>query len=307
MTDREQLAVEIGDEAIIRSFYLDMEAEAALDKLDSLSMKIVDPKTVDVPFNAAVKGYLGALDGDGDPWILKPTLSAQETLYHRVCTLSFLIDHCLGTLSAPTSVYKIAGKDYRAVKVVKNSIQISSYNYLEQPFIDWLRRDLVNRWLYFDEDRNPNNYLVIRNSKEKPIIVAIDFDKADLDSPEMKITGTEGKFGWIRTEKTRFLTLLRPDDFQGVPIETFDSRLRALTAIPLESLRKLAKRLVKGYCDDPDGLAGRLSANLDGRRKYIDEYFRKMFKPASETRNVSNSDDYSMLGASFLSAYGNKK
>jgi hypothetical protein len=306
MDDREKLVADIADENIVRSFYLDRTTEAALERMDALSMKIVAGHA-DIPFNAAVKGYIGAADSDGDAWILKPTLSRQETLYHRICTLAFLLDHAMGTLSAPTSVFKIDGKDYRAVKVVGNSIQISSYDYLDHPFIDWLRKDLINRWLYFDEDRNPNNYLVIRNKKETPLIVAIDFDKADFESQDMKITGTDDKFGWIRTEKTRFLTLLRPENFLGVPIETFDSRLRSMTGLPLDMIKRLAHRLVDGYCDDPVTLSSDLAANIDNRRKYIDAYFRKMFQLESQTRNVSNSDDYSMFGASFISKYGSNK
>ncbi|OHD17698.1 MAG: hypothetical protein A2Y38_01080 [Spirochaetes bacterium GWB1_59_5] len=306
MSDRDLLAKIIQDESIIRSFYLDMDTDAALSKIDSLSIKITE-KQQDIPFNAAVKGYVGAMDSDGDPWILKPTADRSETLYHRICTLAFLIDHWTGTLSAPSTVCTIGGKDYRAVKVVKNAIQISSYNYLEHPFIDWFRADLINRWLYFDEDRNPNNYLVIRNSKEEPFVVAIDFDKADFEATNMKITGIEGKFGWVRGEKTRFLTLLRPENFEGVPIETFDSRLKAMMSIPAGELRKLARRLVDGYAEDPDGLADNLVENINHRRNYIDTYFRKMFKLESETKNISNSDEYSMFGASFLSTYGNNK
>jgi len=306
MDDREQLALSIDDATIVRSFYLDLNTQDALTKMDSLAIRVAEVQK-DIPFNAEVKGYMGAVDTDGDPWILKPTLSRQETLYHRICTLAFLLDHWMGTLSAPTTVCVINGKDYRAVKVVKNSIQISSYDYMNRPFIEWLRADLINRWLYFDEDRNPNNYLVIRNKKETPFVVAIDFDKADFECTSMKITGLEGKFGWIRTEKTRFLTLLRPENFDGVPIETFEPRLNAMMAIPLAEIEKLALRLVTGYCEDAATLAKALASNIEMRRKYIDTYFRKMFKLQSETKNVSNSDDYSMFGASFLSAYGNNK
>lgn len=305
MDEREKLAAAIVDESIIRAFYLDRTTEATLVHIDALQLNLVVGHA-DVPFNAAVKGYIGAADSDGDAWILKPTLSTQETLYHRICTLAFLLDHAMGTLSAPTSVFKIDGKDYRAVKVVANSIQISSYNYLERPFIDWLRTDLINRWLYFDEDRNPNNYLVIRTRNDTPYIVAIDFDKADFQSTDMKITGTEAKFGWIRSEKTRFLTLLRPENFLGVPIETFEARLHAMMDIPVDAIKHLALHLVDGYCDDPETLSATLTTNIVNRRNYIDAYFRKMFQLESQTRNLSNSDDYSMFGASFLSQYEGK-
>ena len=306
MDDRERLSKSIDDDAIIRSFYLDMKTKDVLTKIDSLSIRIAEVQK-DIPFNAEVKGYIGAVDTDGEPWILKPALSREDSLYHRICTLAFLMDHWMGTLSAPTTVCTINGKKYRAVKVVKNSIQISSYNYMDSPFIEWLRMDLINRWLYFDEDRNPNNYLVIRNKAEKPFVVAIDFDKADFETTTMKISGTEGKFGWKRTEKTRFLTLFRPENFEGVPIESFDSRLKAMMAIPKDEIMNLAKRLVNGYCDDANMMATTLATNIESRRQYIDKYFRKMFKLQSETRNTSNSDDYSMFGASFLSTYGGNK
>jgi hypothetical protein len=306
MSEREKLIEAIGDPDIIRYFYLDVPTEDLVGRMEALAPRLA-PSQDEVPFNAAVKGYVGAVDCDGDPWILKPTGSEAETLYHRICALAFLVDHWVGTISAPTTVFRIGGKTYRAAKVVRHAVQISSYNYLGSPFIDALRADLVNRWLYFDEDRNPNNYLVIHNKKQRPFLVAIDFDKADLESETMKIVGTPEKFGWIRGEKTRFLTLLRPDNFDGVPLETFAPRLEALAAVPPEALRALARRLVDGYCPDPAALADRLTANFQARRAYIDEYFRRMFKPESETKSVSHADDYSMFGASFLAMHQNKK
>ncbi len=305
MDERERLLAEIADADLIRYFYLDLPTERVLDVLEKLELTLSASQDA-VPFNAQVKGYFGAVDADGDPWILKPAPDAGEVLYHRICTLAFLLDHRMGTLSAPTAVFTIDGKRYRATKVVKNAVQISSYNYLESPFIEALRADLVNRWLYFDEDRNPNNYLVIHNKANKPFLVAIDFDKADFESDQMKITGTPDKFGWIRGEKTRFLTLLRPDNFEGVSIETFDARLAAMMSIPKETVGAAALRLVKGYAEEPESLAASLADNFDRRRKYIDDYFRRMFKSQAETKSVSNADDYSMFGDSFLAMYKNK-
>lgn len=305
MNNRELLASELADQRLVEFFYLDVPTEEALERMDSLSLELCGDQC-DVPFNAQVKGYSGALDSDGDLWILKPSASAAETLYHRECALAFLLDHWMGTLAAPTTVFAIGGATYRASKVIRNSIQISSYNYMESPFIGWLRSDLVNRWLYFDEDRNPNNYLVIRNAADRPFVVAIDFDKADFDSEGMKIEGMDDRFGWIRGEKTRFLTLLRPDNFMGVPIEAFEPKLASMMGIPADALRRIAFRLVDGYCDSPKDVAERLAANIERRRAYIDSYFRRMFKLESATENVSNSDDYSMFGPSFLSSYGKK-
>lgn len=306
MDELGRLVSEIQDPEIIRYFYLDQPCDGLLKKMDSLTLSL-SAKQDEVPFNAQVKGYIGAVDSDGDPWILKPIASNDEACYHRVCALAFILDHWMGTISAPTTVFTVNGIRYRAAKVVKNAVQISSYSYLEAPFIDWLRADLVNRWLYFDEDRNPNNYLVIHNKKNKPFLVAIDFDKADLEAENMKITGTPDKFGWVRGEKTRFLTLLRPDNFIGVPLETFESRLSALEAIDATLLERVALDLVRGFCTDPAKSAKRLADNFRSRRAYISEYFRKMFKPASETESVSHADDYSMFGESFLAMYNRKK
>jgi hypothetical protein len=213
----------------------------------------------------------------------------------------------MGTFAAPTTVFSIAGIRYRATKVVRKAIQISSYNYLDPPFIDILRADLVNRWLYFDEDRNPNNYLVVQNAAKRPFVVAIDFDKADLMAENMKITGTPGKFGWLRSEKTRFLTLLRPDNFQGVSIEAFDARLKAMMSVPKAEILELSRKLAEGFCPDPQALAKTVTENLLRRRDYIDGYFRSMFTTASQTEDVCHDSDYSMFGESYINQFKGKK
>lgn len=305
MDSREELAKSIEDPELIRYFYLDTPTRELLPRLESISLTLSESQDI-VPFNAQVKGYYGAVDNEGDPWILKPAPDPMEALYHRISTLSFFLDHWMGTLSAPTSTFFIGGKCYRATKVVKSAMQISSYNYLEFPFIDILRTDLVNRWLYFDEDRNPNNYLVIHNKKNQPFIVAIDFDKSDFDSTSMKITGTPEKFGWIRTEKTRFLTLLRPENFQGISIEAFENRLSSMMAISEGELKSTILSLLRGYCGDCTVHADTITENILKRRAYINTYFRSSFKIESETKNISNSDDYSMFGESFLAMHKRK-
>jgi len=306
MHEYEVLAADIGDPELVGYFYLNRGAAAVLDKLDSLKVELT-PSQEDVPFNAQVKGYLGAIDDDSHMWIIKPAVDPKEILYHRICALAYLLDHETGTLAAPTTVFRIGKKTWRASKVVKSAMQISSYNYMERPYLDIFRADLVNRWLYFDEDRNPNNYLVIHNTANKPFVCAIDYDKADLLAETMKITGNTEKFGWHRTEKTRFLTLLRPENFDGVSIDVFEKRLSAFTTVPDALIAELARRLVEGYTEDPIGVANKVAANVIRRRAYIDEYFRRMFKSASETKDVGNDDEYSMLGKSFLAMYNDKK
>lgn len=306
MGERERLAADIKDRALIEYFYLDLTPEQVIERLDKLTVELSDSQD-DVPFNAQVKGYAGARDADGHPWILKPAATPGEILYHRMCAMVYLMDHETGTLSAPTTVFRIGGKCYRAAKVVRNAVQISSYDYLRGPFIDILRADLVNRWIYCDEDRNPNNYLVITNSQSRPFVAAIDYDKADLTAEGMKITGNPDKFGWFRTEKTRFLTLLRPENFEGVSLEVFEPRLAAMTSIPEARIAAWARRLAEGYTPDPGAIASRIASNLVHRREYVDRYFRSMFKVAAQTRDVSHDSDYSMFGKSFLDMHDRKK
>ncbi len=206
-----------------------------------------------MPFNAAVKGYLGATDSQGHHWVIKPILSDHDALFHRISSFVYLLDFHMATLSTPTAVVRIDGKRYRASKVVPSSIQISSYNYLEEPFKSLLIGDLVNRWFHFDEDRNPNNYMVLRNSLNTPLVVAIDFDKADLETPGMKIVGTDDKFGWVRHEKNRYLTLFKAEHFDKVSLDVFHDRLTSMMAIDLARMEALMSGLLAGYCDQPRG------------------------------------------------------
>lgn len=305
MDEGQKLAAEVGDRDLVEYFYLDRDAEGAFEAMEAHRLAISEEKDL-VPFNAEVKGYRGARDERGDPWIVKPGADDAEILYHRLCTVAYLLDHAMGTLAAPTTVATIGGVRYRATKVVRKSIQISSYDYMAPPFLDVLRADLVNRWLFFDEDRNPNNYLVIHNSRNRPFCVAIDYDKADLAAEAMKITGDPAKFGWFRTEKTRFLTLLRPENFQSVSIEVFDARLKAMTGIGEGRLRALCRAVLADFGDAGATLADRVAANILMRRAYIDDYFRRWFKPRAETKDGSHHDDYALFGQSFLDMYKDK-
>lgn len=306
MDERERLAADVSDAEIERYFYLNMKTSDVVDYLDGLRLKLSNSQA-DVPFNAAVKGYAGAQDHDGDQWIVKPVATGEEMLYHRACELAYILDHRTGTLAAPTSAILIGGKRYRVTKVVPHSVQISSYNYMEAPFINILRADLVNRWIFFDEDRNPNNYLVITNARNKQFVVVIDYDKADMLSESMKITGSNDKFGWLRAERTRFLTLLRPENFEGVSIEEFEPRLRAFGSVSKQEMVLLAKKIFNGFCADPESIAAKVADNIVKRRDYVDTYFRSMFKSKIETKNVSNEEDYSAFGKSFLDMHNRKK
>jgi len=303
---RTRLAAKVHDQTLVDYFYLNKEPAEVVDLIENLKFTR-DVGSADVPFNASVKGYHGATDNTGHHWVIKPILSDSEALFHRVTSLAFLLDFQMATLSTPTTVIRIDGKRYRASKVVPGSIQISSYNYLDEPFKSLLIGDLVNRWFHFDEDRNPNNYMVLRNSLNVPLVVAIDFDKADLETPGMKITGTDDKFGWIRHEKNQYLTLFKAEHFDRVPISVFHDRLSGMMAIDLEQLERLMVRLFEGYCPDPAAKAALIKENLRVRRTYIDGYFRTWFHEANEAHKAQETEDYSGFGATFLKIYQGKK
>jgi len=303
---RKRLIAKVHDPHLVDYFFLNLEPEEIVAKIEGLTFT-KDAGTQDVPFNASVKGYHGATDQHGHHWVIKPIASDQEALFHRVTSVVFLLDFEMATLSTPTTVIRIDGKRYRASKVVPGSIQISSYNYLDQPFKTLLIGDLVNRWFHFDEDRNPNNYMVLRNSRNLPLVVAIDFDKADLQTSGMKITGTDDKFGWIRHEKNQYLTLFKTEHFDKVPIEVFHDRLTSMMAIDLDRLEPLMAGLFQGYSENPAALASQIRENLAFRRAYIDKYFRTWFHEANETTKAQETTDYSGFGATFLKIYQGKK
>lgn len=306
MDEREKLMAAIGDQELIRYFYLDKTTDKVLTYLDSMKLTLMESQD-DVPFNAQVKSYLAAKDESGDPWIVKPVANDEEMRYHRACMLAYLLDHATGTLAAPTTALLIDGKKFRVTKVVRKAVQISSYNYLESPFINILRADLINRWIFFDEDRNPNNYLVITNSLNKPFLVAIDYDKADLFSETMKITGMSDKFGWLRAEKTRFLTLLRPENFEGLSIKAFNDRLCAFSGIRGETLKGFALKAFGGYSGNAEEIANTVVSNIISRREYVDTYFRSMFKSVEDTQNECQDTDYSAFGPSFMAMHNKNK
>jgi hypothetical protein len=292
----------VKDRRWIDFFYLEDDIEALMRRLHDLRFRLVG-ESRNVPFNAQVRGYQGALDDSGALWIVKEVEEGEEFFY-SLCELAYYLDFMLQTLSAPTLLVNQEGVYYRATKVIVEATQISGYNYLEEPYLTILANDLINRWLMFDEDRNPNNYMVIHNSAREPLVVAIDFNHADLEAAGMKITGNEKQFGWHRTEKTRFLTLLKPENFERFGIADFEERLGLLMAVPEERLKKICGKLFLGVSMDPKQKAQQITDNLVARRGYIDAYFRKSFAGRAGTQAAkTRKTGYEGLGAQFVEIF----
>ncbi|MFW6211615.1 MAG: hypothetical protein ACOC8L_01845 [Spirochaetota bacterium] len=303
----ETYADRVQKQSIRMYLYLDLSTAELIEKMKSLSFSCIGENS-HVPFNASVRGYKGAMDSDGDPWLIKP-IDKKELVDHAYQEAAFYIDFALGTLAAPNIVKEIDGVPYRATKILGHALQISSYEYFNEPFKTILANDLVNRWMFFDEDRNPNNYLVMHDELQKPLIIVIDYNKADLRTPGMKITGNDDKFGWKRLEKTRFLTLLKPENFANLSIESFECRLDTLMALPRETLELIGTRTFSALSFTKDTAAehtATLVTNIETRRSYINDYFRTWFKPFDAARQQSKDDRYAGMGQSFMDYYQKK-
>jgi len=291
----------VGDERWIEFFYLRSTVEELFETMHGLSFSFI-PDSRDIPFPAQVRGYRGAWDNGGQLWILKEVEEGREFFY-SLCELAYYLDFLLKTLSAPTLLIERDGTYYRATKVIVESTQISGYNYLEEPFRKVLVNDLINRWWMFDEDRNPNNYMVIQNSQRLPLIVAIDFNHADLECEKMKITGNEKQFGWFREEKTRFLTLLKPENFEVYGIDDFEERLSLMMGIPEADLKAICLKLFTPIVSDAEKRAEAITRNLVSRRAYINGYFRKWFKKKKRSSISDKETEYQGLGNQFVEIY----
>ena len=149
--------------------------------------------------------------------------------------------------------------------------------------------------------------MVKHDTDSCPYIVAIDYNKADLVTEKMKILGTDNKFGWHREEKTRFLTLLKPEIFEKFHMEDFEQRLQLLISIEDIFIKDVCLRVFSGgHFDDPEQTAAKITANLCRRRTYINDYFRKWFTVRDTEKEKAEDDRYAGLGKSFLDYYKSK-
>ena len=138
-----------------------------------------------VPFFAEVRDYVGAAE-KADPenrWIVKQ-VSEEDALGAAMGSICFFLDFFTKTISAPTAVTRIGGKLYKAAKIITKTEHLSGTSYTGIPQLkEQLILDLVNRWIYCDEDRNPNDYMIRRTSRGDQVLIAIDFSNVDLLFP----------------------------------------------------------------------------------------------------------------------------
>ena len=139
-------------------------------------------------------------------------------------------------------------------------------------------------------------------------MVVIDYNKADLLIHGMKISGNNQKFGWQRKEQTRFLTLLKPENFSNMWIDDFEERLSALMNIEPEKIMEIGRKAYSFFKESEQKETVELiTANLLERRTYINDYFRKWFKPRDTEQQQQEDQRYAGLGQSFLDYYKKKE
>lgn len=234
--------------------------------------------SMQVPFFAEVRDYVGAVEKRDSQhhWIVKQ-VSEEDALGAAMGSICFFLDFFARTASAPTVVTRIGGKLYKAAKIITRAEQLTGASYAEVPQLrDQLALDLVNRWIYCDEDRNPNNYIIRSTSRGDQVVIAIDFSNVDLLFPGTKIKGRAESFGWEKIEKTRCLSPLKMEQFQGYGIEFFDMRLEGFTRMGRKMLADLCKECLR-FQPDRAPLARTVTDNLLKRIEYVRDYFGSHF------------------------------
>jgi len=292
------------DDELIRLLCADRTFPQLLEAFAVDDFLAID-RSMKVPFFAEVRDYVGAAERE-DPrarWIVKP-ISAEDARGPAMGAICFFLDFFTRTISAPTIVTRIDGVVYKATRIITRAEQLTGANYTDiRQLKEQLVLDLVNRWIYGDEDRNPNNYMIRYNSRNDQIIIAIDFSNVDLLHPGTKITGNPKSFGWQRMEKTRYLTPLKVEHFQGYDMRFFDMRF--------DGFRKLGKKMLLDLCKaclrfEPDRakLAKTVAENILARVDYVHTYFSGMFPREAA---AEKEDKYSAMGQTFRDIYKEKR
>ena len=292
------------DKELIRLLCVDRTYPELLEALAVDNFLSID-RSMKVPFFAEVRDYVGAAER-GDPaahWIVKP-IEVDEALGPAMGAICFFLDFFTHTISAPSVITRIDGGLYKATRIITRAEQLSGANYTDiKQLKEQLVLDLVNRWIYCDEDRNPNNYMIRYNSRNDQVIIAIDFSNVDLLHPGTKITGSARSFGWERMEKTRYLTPLKIEHFQGYDMRFFNMRFDGFRKVGRKMLLELARTFLR-FHPDRVKLSKIVADNILERIEYVHAYFAGKF-PAE--LHAEKDDKYSDMGQTFTDIYKDKR
>lgn len=265
----------------------------------------LDP-SLKIPFFAETRDYKGAREKENPDiiWIAK-TVKEDDILNIEMATICFFLDFYTCTLSAPQIITKIGKKLFKATKLIRAE-QLSGANYTEiKQLKEQLLLDTINRWIYFDEDRNPNNYLLKYNSKNDQIIIAIDFGNADLLTEDLKIKGLSDKFGWERIEKTRYLTPLKSDNFYNYDMDFFNIRFSYFNKLSKKELENICKSILR-FNIDKGALSRKIAQNIKNRIEYVYGYFNTAIpRYCGEKRKIR--EIYRNMGKAFNKIYNEER
>lgn len=263
---------------------------------------------VEIPFFANIRDYTGArneLDPEGT-WLIKP-ITPEEELEFTLSMYSYFIHFMTGNFAAPSIITVIDGVTYRASKEMKRTEQLSGAPYLEnKPMRDQLILDTINSWICYDQDRNPNNYLVYYTEKNYPAIIAIDFSMGDLLAKEPQVFGLQDTFGWTRTGKNRYLTPLKTELFYTYQWEFFSRRFQSWYNLTTDVLTTLGNSIFRNHPDKKKFVV-QIADNIQWRRDYVYDYFYSWFADPERLKQLNSrtfddmKDEYSLMGKSFNS------
>jgi hypothetical protein len=263
----------------------------------------LDPE-IKIPFFAEVRDYVGACERDSPHlrWMVKE-VSEEDSLGAAMGSICFFLDFFTESISAPAVVTRIEGKSFKATKIITKAEQLTGANYTEIPQLkEQLLLDLVNRWIYCDEDRNPNNYMIHYTTRGDSVVIAIDFSNVDLLFPGTKIKGRAESFGWERMEKTRYLTPLKAEHFHGYDMEFFDMRFDAFARVGRKMLLELCKGCLR-FQPRHATLARTVTDNLLKRIEYVHTYFSSQFPKVAQS---PEKEKYRDMGNTFRNIYKEK-
>ncbi len=281
---------------------LDREIEALMDYLLRDNFLSID-ESIRIPFFAETRDYIGAREKD-DPnavWIVK-TMQDADIMNAEMATICFFLDIYTHTISAPQVITKIDGAVYKATRLIRKAEQLTGAHYTERKQLkEQLLLDIVNRWMYFDEDRNPNNYMIKYNSRNDQIVIAIDFLNTDLLTSEIKIKGAQDKFGWERMEKTRYLTPLKSENCTEYSIDFFNIRFNRFRKLSIRFIEDLCKKILR-LNPEKNSMSKTIARNIVGRVDYLYTYFVEHLP-----REQKKSRKYSPMGKAFENVYDSRK
>lgn len=286
------------DEDLIKLLCYDKSIDELLEIFLKDDFLVID-ESMKIPFFAEIRNYKGAIEKDSpeSKWLVKP-IKGNELIEHEMAMIVFFLDLLSNTISVPVIVTKINNVLYRATKLIEKAEQLSGANYTVYPdLIEQLALDIINRWITYDEDRNPNNYLIRYNSNNQNIVLAIDFGNCDLLDKDIKIKGLAKGFGWQRKEKTRYLTPLKTDNFLAYGMDFYNTRFKYFNNLEGKRLYNICTKALH-FDPNKSAYAKTITNNILRRVSYVYKYFS-----AKLPEQTPKSKGYDVMGKSFQQMY----